>query len=425
MKIQFLALAFLVTVLMGCNSEEPSFSHNTDNASETTISYRVGLDEALKKIEPMMNSLDGVHSTRSSPRTIDDITYIVNNKTRNQGNANNVADTLFYIVNYNDNRGFAILAADKRIPSIMAISNSGNIELSDTINNKAFACWIENITDQSNAAANYYGYTGDFNHADSTYRPPHLGDRVVEMTKYIKPHLDNYASRWGQRAPYNKYSYGNTQQRWALGCGPLAIAQMMSFHKWPNALGNISINWNEITNLFYEYDLSNPNFDKLYRFLAQVQKFSGAYRYKYPVVALTESQLITNITKLGFQPIGQPSKFGTNNMYTKLENEPLLIASDVIDSSIGHMWVMDGQLSYKETWDAYEDGVRFYTMYHCVWGWNGNNNGYFMFKNDGQNLFFDTTDPTKFEEGVDIGYVDSKNFYNIYNLRFWTFTPKK
>lgn len=425
MKVLYLMLVLATAFLVGCSSEDTPVVSDIKQAAAGYAPYQVSLNDALKKVEPIMEVLDGVNATRSNSRVVGDIEYVVNNKTRGQDGTNNVPDTLFYIVNYADEQGFVVLSADIRIPSIMAISNIGNMALSDTTNNRTLARWLENITYQSNETACSYGALGDFDYADSTYRPPHLGDRVIEITKHIKPHLDNFASRWGQKAPYNSYAYGTAQKRWALGCGPLAIAQIMSFHKWPNVIEGVSIDWDEVMKLPYEYDLSNPNFNKFYKFLAKVQSVSGAYPEKYPVMALKETSLIANITRLGYQTISAPAKFGSFNMFSKLDKEPLLIASSIIDSSVGHMWVMDGILSYKETWDALVDGVRFYTMYHCVWGWDGANNGYFMFNTDGQNNFIDTTKPSDFEAGVDLGYVDSKSFYKIYDLRFWTLTPKK
>ncbi|MBO4965835.1 MAG: Spi family protease inhibitor, partial [Muribaculaceae bacterium] len=79
------------------------------NGEEIVLSDTfVTLSEALKKAEPFFASIENT-ATRSDDRKVKSIEYI------SQPNTRSTEKVLYYLVNFSDNKGFAILSSDNRL----------------------------------------------------------------------------------------------------------------------------------------------------------------------------------------------------------------------------------------------------------------------------------------------------------------------
>lgn len=95
----------------------------------------------LNKIEKA--SSKATRTSEKSSREVEEIEVLHSNlQTRSQaGNASVNSD--LYLVNYANNKGFALLSSDSRLRPIYAISDTGHIQMADTINNKALSMFLK------------------------------------------------------------------------------------------------------------------------------------------------------------------------------------------------------------------------------------------------------------------------------------------
>lgn len=113
---QFMLL--LVVLLLGSCSNDLMESVNQSSGTSGATT-RVDMQTALDRAERMLAKIEG-GKTRS--RRVASIRYLnIDGKTRAEGSI----DSLYYIINYADNGGFAVTGADTRLDGIYAISEEG------------------------------------------------------------------------------------------------------------------------------------------------------------------------------------------------------------------------------------------------------------------------------------------------------------
>lgn len=421
MKKILLLTIVLLGILSSCNTDEPiNVSEKVAPVTESVNSQKINLSEALNNVLPLFEALDGSVTTRLDRRAISSVDYItVNNKTRSTNAAGE--DTLYYIVNYANDNGFAILSADKRLPAVLGISEKGNINLQDTAYNMPFKMCLNNIENQSTMLLNGFPSSSD------TIVPPNFGSYELKMLSKYGPYIEPFPSYWSQNRPYNmrceKYGF----LAYSVGCGPLAVAQIMSYYKWPDKLDELELDWDDINAMLdgpdYGMFISSGLFkESLLQMLRKVQIALEARKGEDGSMSVYESQINDNLQKLGYNKPGNPIAFD-KNVSSYIKNGPLLIESKVYQKEDGHMWVMDGIINYKETWAALTNGERYYSLYHCIWGYGGSNNGYFIFDEVLQCIDNEIAD-----DYAEYDTMLQSDIYNAkyYDLKFWKpFIPNK
>lgn len=131
-----LFLSFLTLELLylfgACSNEDIPDAPRLDDSIQVT---NPGLDRALQIVEEMMKELDG-GASRSSRRiaTIEQ----VNQLTRSDAQAPN-----WFLVNYDDEAGFALVNDAKIYCPVYGIANTGSLSMTDTTENKGLAIVLE------------------------------------------------------------------------------------------------------------------------------------------------------------------------------------------------------------------------------------------------------------------------------------------
>ncbi len=136
-------------------------------------------------------------------------------------------DTLFYVVNFANNGGFAILPADDRTDPIYAIIDEGNFHVDSLQNeqNTGFLGFLDesvytllqDASGQQNNPRNWQTNPGDLPIDDGG------GSGFTHTKERIEPMLK---TRWGQMEPFNKYCPGPY-----AGCTVIAVSQILSYYK--------------------------------------------------------------------------------------------------------------------------------------------------------------------------------------------------
>lgn len=189
MKKIFLLMPFLF--LMACTSEEPINLASTQEQQSTNkeqVQNALSLNQAMSRGETFFNEFFK-EATRSK-RVVKSVDYILNDS-RTRGS--DLPDTLFYVVNYEDDMGFMMLSADRRMNPVYALSDKGSLELSDTTFNKGLDAFYHN------AIASAGDIPPILNLNDSSL--------IINPSSYSNgPLLSDHQQRLGQLYPYNASS---------------------------------------------------------------------------------------------------------------------------------------------------------------------------------------------------------------------------
>ena len=315
------------------------------------------------------------------------------------------SDTLAYIVNFGDNNGFAIIAADDRVCNpVLAITENGNYD-EDYINenipalggmiNEAFKyvdSEIEKFESQKDSllsVADSILKSGKFPKLDNSLKAYVTGSRYVYITEYESPNW--LQTTWGQNKPYNDsvpICPNNPLKKCKAGCMATAVAQVMAYWKYPASIYGYTFNWTGMT--------SEPNADSL----PNNDKKDVSYLFKLIGLNIQmnygcdESGTTWTSTKpwlqnvLGYNVIDEDYSWTDVYNFLILHAPVIITATDVVSG--GHAWVLDGYQSVFYNYENYildtESGIYYVTSstpvminyIHNNWGWDGLYNGYFQ-----------------------------------------------
>ena len=330
-----------------------------------------------------------------------------------------VAATLgrIYVVNYEDDAGFAILSADRQLPSVLGYADSGNI--TDTMTNPGIKLFLERLPDfvatsllwdsrtdpdppvdpDPGGGGTDPGPAPDPSDTTVVYRYHHNGIQRGDITG---PYV---TVRWGQGAPFND----NTPEcmpHWntPAGCVAIAMLQIMSYHQYPTNYKMVGLdigpmldwpvlNTYRTANEFL--NASSPN--QVYRTIIAgfVERIGADVGMVYSCTGSGAPSANANqvLRNYGYQTDGLES-YSWNKVTQSLRNaHPVYMEGFNASNSEGHAWVIDGYMAARIPVDVFMDvydsngnflrgyylGIQYEYEYlpHCNWGWDGDGDGYF------------------------------------------------
>ena len=288
MKRISLFLTMCSILLLSCeNKFEDGGIYISNNTEQTSSPYHITLEQALNNMYSTMDALN--LGTRAKCRVVKDVQLIPSARRQTRS-----GDALgaFYVVNFENDEGFAILAADTRISAdVIGIGEQGNFEyvpieesmtrsgVIDTLDTSADVLTLDDLYVPEEDDYLLGGGKDDGNNFLSRAidildgnieNPIDNGDgggtggggnyRIIETTEELISPL--ISTKWGQNEPYNYkcpryYYYLHTQSdtiRYkvdydfpydtfygyvgykliATGCIATALAQILAYHNYPN-----------------------------------------------------------------------------------------------------------------------------------------------------------------------------------------------
>ena len=256
-----------------------------------------------------------------------------------------------YVFNVEDNGGYVIVAGDSRAREILGYSDQGHLDYSQMPENMK---WWLSLYDEDIASipANMTAET-----------------RVDANKAYVAPMM---SFSWHQGNPYNYYC----PQGCATGCGPLAMAQMMAFHKYPSNLPALEAYTDANGHYMEALQATSIDYDNM-------STYDPAILARYCGQAM-QANYSTNNTGAGAErmPSVLVRKFGFDEsacnayrsaynsqewddlLYKELSEGRPFILSGLQDGNpnIGHGFICHG----------YSQGY-----YAVNWGWGGDQNGWY------------------------------------------------
>lgn len=399
-KTVFLCIAILclLCLMNSCKNDEFDYSPYTQSGNLQVVdSFYVPYETALFLAEQVFVEQDTITRGVKKKRKVGaHYEYVVQKTTRSVTDGEEIR---FHVINFENDEGFVIVAADSRTTPVYAFSPVGNLVMDAAVDNPGFAYFLE-------SAVEYY--VGDINFdipllpAPDTCDIPYLALEEVDGVMYHirqETSFENNLSgilldvSWNQNYPYNYYCGENEYTgigygfRNAAGCGPIAAAQIMSYYRFPSYFDGYDIEWDTIMSSTYENERYSYNTECSYsaRNLARLINLIGIE--SYAIYGSQTSVFISDVDDMfrtfGYQ-CSDPVAFSQGVVSASINRgEPVFIGGTSPEGG-GHAWVIDGykrqrtDITYYYTTPPYNiykkntEYGKFY--YHCNWGWGENDN---------------------------------------------------
>lgn len=378
---------------------------NTGNLEEfceakpkNVLTKTLTLDDAINEVTNVLNAITPTRSMNGlKVSQCYTITRNMDNKPKltsleNENNQNE--DAFIYIINFEDEAGYAIVAADPAAPStILALTDSGSLNPNQPQDNPGLIMYLANMENILNVIPPIHASYGPWCYQS-------MGGVMC-------------TNEWGQRNPYNLYSPLVDGKLPPAGCTATALAQLLTIYNYPLTYNGYTFNWDEMEK-HMQVHLGNPRedyppaYEMIGRLFQQISlpynlnmQFglsigSGAYLYNVPRTmanlgfsdpGVYRDYYDTEEVKqalLDFYPVLVTGYAYMSSSKAAGQDEYLGINVDKssINYSSGHTWLVDQLIRMHRKVTIINpdgtDGMSFTQereLVHCNFGWNGTSNG--------------------------------------------------
>ncbi len=285
-----------------------------------------------------------------------------------------------YVFSVKNDKGFVIVSNDDRTYPILGFSETDDIDINNIPDN--MKAWLQGYADEIAWAQQHNG----------TVTPPKTEKVGTHSTIPVAPLCK---STWDQDAPYYNlcptYNHGLTSGRCATGCVATAMAQVMYYHKWPQAATKpvpgyitytLGLNLDALPSVVFDWNNMKDSYSGNYtaaqgNAVATLMKYCGwgvKMDYDNSSGAYTEDVATALVNYFDYNPY--TTRFVARSSYS-YANWTDLIYHEVankrpvcyggMSNGGGHEFVCDG---YK-----FESNTDFF---HINWGWSGLSDNYFV-----------------------------------------------
>ncbi|MCD7963117.1 MAG: C10 family peptidase [Rikenellaceae bacterium] len=393
MKKKSLLAAVITAMLFSCTKdllENEIIGNDLPEQSESKTSFIKTEEEVIDEANYLRSLFNDGTTTKNLPGNYD-VSVFKRALTKSLQNSN---DTLFFIVNFENKSGFTFIPADRRIDAILAYSENGNL-IDDSEENIFMDIVLEGMEQFIYAELAYLdsvGITDTKGRRGDEIESDGPGDRFYPITgpEKVEPLL---TVNWNQGSPYNNLCPLKDGERANAGCVPIAVAQVMAYHKKPASYNGYNYDWNGMIN--------GTNNSATARLVADVGNIMGT------TYGWVEDGSSTEYTKakycfevMGYKNVPSFTDYSIHRLLAPLrDGYPALVRGYstrtnnflglIYSYSGGHMWVVDGfqavqkdnpnrpnlggSIVGQENTDTYD------YLLHCVPGWFGDYNGYYNY----------------------------------------------
>ena len=455
MKKCFLTLLLVAMFsLVACNFNEAQVAVGTaETNQEAIVNGKVPFARAISNADFVFKNIESLNYKKRKVKSVDVLT-----KSSSRISRSSLQDEqeqpLAYVVNYENNEGYAILAANTKLPPVISIGDEGNF------NTEGFVEFTQNSGNTRSGTSGNLNPAQEIQYAlvnNSLIIPPiDFGDFPLmgRDTTVILKCLPLVSTKWGQREPYNYYSdtYVNEADGdtylGAAGCVPVAGAQVLAslcyHHNWQptTQLSEVFyMDWSAINKMLFN-DIIRFSTDDYSENALSVASFIRAVGESVNAQYGWNTGANTGLLVDTYQTLGIiESRYGSEtygDLVTKddifsmivSKNYPVNARAKDANSTGGHSFVLDGwlRLEYSLLFSnssEIDPGIRSnlnnvqynFDLVHVNFGWNGENDGYYM--PDAFNLTEDKY--REYAENNDVEHYSTKVYdlnvrYLIYDL---------
>lgn len=448
MKNFYLILFAAAMLVTACTRDLDKFGAKSFASANdgNNIDFTIPIEEAIEELNSALDVIDGQQMAAGgrakvmfsgSRRQIGKVSVIYGDmpvliRTSNTPDGMQKAqgkthkDSLLYIVDFENNAGCAVLAADRRIKDkILAITESGSFNnmdstmfpptykqgmYADSELMKGFSLYNADVDDYYVAGEftplyfcdNFAKYclTQCDDPDPSTIPPsdPHESIKYVvgewQTKEKIAPMLTTV---WHQNSPFNDNApmlnwafWQKWKKRSPAGCFPIAIAQIIAYHEMMSECNGYKLNWKSIKKNLYVNNKPNEegaSYEDKRAVAYLLQFLSISCRAKHtPDFTFVFPHNARKTMEFVYGNAATHCSYDNGVVYNMLKNKkPALVCaiSKIVD---GHAWVVDGYLHRaqpvicirnREGKEHRDTSYRDQYLVHCNWGWKGLCNGYY------------------------------------------------
>lgn len=326
--------------------------------------FFIPLDSAIAISNRAVRAICEGEQTRSSNiiREVDDAKLVSLSSRQTRAADVNELSTSLYVVNYKDNNGFAIVSSDRRLRPLYAVSDTGHFEFTDTLKNMGLSLFVKGV--ENDMMKSVHGDSVSVQASSSS---------LDNLTVLVRPKIWRGPRLWSQDAPYNTYCFTKDKKNAKVGCAAVACGIIMTYYEWPWFVDSVRIGWHGMKKYTFDHDIDYV-FGKLgHPKLLNMQY--GEYASSAPI-----GNVPRTFERFGYDRPNDVDYFTESAVCKYLRtNGPVLVGGNNKATGAGHIWVIDGYSTDQINSSGEVVGS---ILFHCIWGWNGYNNGYF-FLNDG------------------------------------------
>lgn len=381
--LTFLALALAVS----CSKFEEDVAP-VDPKQPAAWSPTRSYDEALSLAQQSIALVDkGKTRSARSRRIVNRRGQCVTMPTTRGGQS--LTDTLMYVFNFEDNDGFSIIAANRAVDPVLAVTEKGNYTYGEPTGVENFDFYMDLM------AQSLVG------------RKPLPIDTLHTMPMFKTVEVNESRSReplvpveWYQRGTFGAYCSNGKS-----GCVATAIAQIMAYYRFPTSITTtytdaphagetISLDWDWMISYPYGYQISalmreiGQRVGMIYHPVDENDNETGS--------SASSIRVPNCMISFGYNCNTGLASYAINPIHIALDEERPVYVRGSDPQYGGHAWVADGYKYSRIGTEYYEyrlidDGIKKLYRYvlcnstvkttnlvHYNWGWQfGVYNGYF------------------------------------------------
>ena len=423
---------------------------------EQTNEYAVSLDEALNNLNKTLEWID--KPTRGAKRQVATISTISRKDVFGQTTRSDAESTenLLYVVNFENDEGYAILGADSRLEPVLLVADSGNADPADyTDTGTPEDIYLQDSIRPGSVDDPFAQYwcAEDEDHYLGNDGTPDIPSLLLGYTERVPIWLDPdpkddgggipsgpvspdvptplLNTAWHQRAPFNNhihimpadddeyvegYETDNdpyTNNRRLAGCTTIATAQRIAYLGTRGAVTHdyeLTSSWNDITKTEQER-INSENQAVIEEDIAKMVKdIADGIDVKYNYwgsdgTFATPRKIKKYLNSIGFdasKSVGYTTEIVTTNL---IDGKPVIIGA--LGGFSGHAWVIDG-FKYDINHNV--------SMVHCNMGWKVGNGWY------ANKVFASYNETNEFDPAYSYTrdcYVEVNNISSSFNYDWW------
>lgn len=426
MKRNVLLLFLALCLTYSCAKNDVIIPYQNDNSEQIET---IPLEEALSLLDKCIATMYSP-ATRASEKQYDvsKIRTICRSdlfgpKTKSS-EGTLIPDTLLYVINFENDNGFAVLAANTVLSErVFCITENGSLQVDTVLNAlpdpdafgpqvlaqqdremteaeiEADTMYIVGLSsDEAPSMVNeliQYRLIVDIDNYENTHVKPE--EKVVDGVVYTEcrytygPYLK---TKWDQYSPFNDIISDNP--RIPVGCVAIATGQIMVNRRYASTtnFNGVECSWDALESV---YNYSSPADSGSFEAQNQAANFIYELGKKHNLntkYAKNEEEGSSALPKnarrtlqnYGYSHVRMYCGFGKHNQ--KIARDILMAGRPVFlggnQCTSGHAWVLDGYYSYMNT-----------SMFHVNWGWGGQADGYYACG------LFDTTQRSSTDDEID------------------------
>lgn len=378
MKTLKISLAVIFAALMfgACSSDIESECHKAPVKLRSQSEAISIAENAYSVFNSGKDSRTGHEVTAS----ISDVQVIKGRSSRGIAN-----DTLLYIVNFENDEGYAVVSASPATEALFGITDEGHYDGNEESINPSLRHYLDCASEYV-ANSNSIGITLPDSAIGPSFPQPDPGNPTTTYTLLASkgPYVN---LKWGQGSPYgDEFENGN------CGCLPSVLAMISLSVGWPSGVDPGRVMRSHIGN----GEGCTENSSIAHPLIAQTVK-SIADKFYYECWPGRTVYLFDRNEEYNLFLLSQGNNqcfyvtpcysvdqvlIHLDNYENQREGSLLLFATtgntnDENNCEIGHCWLVDG---YKKVcYRRFGQNLRVEEIYlHCNWAYDGNGNGYFL-----------------------------------------------